>query len=148
MNKHLIKNHRLWIVFTFLKYVCFLVIFYYLVSKNIDWYLIILLSIYPIYSLLKNEKIILEINNSDEEVIISYYSILMGQKELSINLDQIIEIDFYKGLIIKYKSSLGKIIQTYRINAEPWNNLYGQIKDLKLAFQEFQATKEEIKLRN
>ena len=147
MNKHLINNHRLWIVYTFLKYLFLLVVFYYLVSKNIDWYLIILLSIYPIYSLLKNEKIILEINNSDEKVIISYYSILKGQKELIINLDQIIEIDFYKGLVIKYKSSLGKITETYRINAEPWNNIYGQIKDLKLTFQEFQATKEGIKLK-
>ena len=71
------------------------------------------------------------------------YSIFGGRNELNLNMEDIIELDFYRGFVVKYKNSLGKNTETFHLNAEPWNNVYGQIKKLKLAVQELEQKKIE-----
>ncbi|MDP2686835.1 MAG: hypothetical protein Q8O62_06410 [Aequorivita sp.] len=88
------------------------------------------------YNLFKRNKILLEIDLNDKIVIIRSYSILNGKKELNLKIDDIIEIDFFRGLFIKYKNHNEKTAQSFEINAEPWNSLYGQIRQLKLSVQE------------
>lgn len=86
--------------------------------------------IYPTYLALKRNKIILEINQTNDNVVIESYSVLTGKKKLNLKLDEIIKLDFYKGFVVRYKSANVKLTETFGINAEPWNNIYGQIKQL------------------
>ncbi|WP_343913806.1 hypothetical protein [Aquimarina litoralis] len=85
---------------------------------------------------IKENHILLEINKIDQGFVIISYSIFKGKKELFLNSNDILKVDSYDDLRIRYKSNIGKDSLTLKITAEPWNNLFGQIKSLKLVEQE------------
>ncbi|WP_165148672.1 hypothetical protein [Aequorivita sp. KMM 9714] len=90
------------------------------------------------YLTIKEQKLLLEIDVNGNQISLISYSILGGKKELNLKTSEIIELDHFKGFVVKYKNSFGKKTETFQINAEPWNNIYGQIKILKLAVQELE----------
>lgn len=85
---------------------------------------------------IKENHILLEINRKDQDFKIISYSIFKRKKELILNSKDIIKVDSHDDLRIRYKSNVGKDSIILKITAEPWNNLFGQIKSLKLAEQE------------
>ncbi|AUC74908.1 hypothetical protein [Olleya sp. Bg11-27] len=141
MNDHLIKNLKLSLVWDLLKsFILVSIILYFINSdKPIQWSSLLIYLFFPIYYLFK-KKILLEILKTENGIIIKSYSILNGRKDLNLKISEIIELDHYNGFVIKYKNSLGKNTETFQINAEPWNNIYEQIKSLKLSVQESKQT--------
>jgi uncharacterized protein YvpB len=141
MNNHLIKNHKYSTIKGFvIMLISYAVLVYFF---DIEKYLLIFMAIFIGYSMFKTKKILLEIILNQNSILLHTYSIINGKKEICINLEQIIEIDFDDNLIISYKDEYGKSIETFEINAEPWNNLYSRIKELKLKHQEFEILKKE-----
>jgi hypothetical protein len=145
MNDHLIKNLKISLFWSLLGNFIFggLIIYFINTLKPIEWYAWLIYFIYPTYLMIKEKKILLEIRINGNQISIKSYSIFGGKKELNLNINEIIELDFFRGFVIKYNSSLGKNTETFQINAEPWNNIYGQIKNLKLAVQELRPRKSE-----
>jgi hypothetical protein len=145
MNDHLIKNLKISLFWSLLGnfIISGLIIYFINTFKPIEWYAWLIYLLYPTYLMIKEKKILLEIRINRDEISIESYSLFGGKKELSLNINEIIELDFFRGFVIKYKNSLGKNTETFQINAEPWNNLYGQIKNLKLAVQELELSKTE-----
>lgn len=141
MNDHLIKNLRISLLLNLLGNFLIIALLIYITIGKIEWYTWLLYLIYPTYLMIKEKKILLEINMNKKAISLKSYSIFGGRNELNLNLDEIIELDFYGGFILKYKNSMGKNKETFHLNAEPWNNLYGQIKNLKLAVQEMDKKK-------
>ncbi|WP_299677575.1 hypothetical protein [uncultured Dokdonia sp.] len=143
MNDHLIKNCKIDFLLRFLAslFLVSLLILLFNKIKPTEWYIWLLYLIYPVYSTFNEEKIILEVLMNDENVTIKSYSILKGKKEVTIAIKDIIKIDFFNGFSIKYKNTVGKTKDIFKINAEPWNTLYTQIKTLKLAHQDEQLQK-------
>ncbi len=142
MNDHLIKN--LWISLVkniVANLVLFVIIFYVLKSNTdvlnsnswIEWgaYLLIFG-----YWGIKENHILLEINEKDQGFAVLSYSIFKGKKELILNSKDILKVDSYNDLRIRYKNNVGKNSLILKITAEPWNNLFGQIKSLKLVEQQ------------
>ncbi|SFZ95235.1 hypothetical protein SAMN05428642_1185 [Flaviramulus basaltis] len=143
MNDHLIKNLKISLFWSLLgNFIIGGLIIYFINSlKPIEWYAWLIYLIYPTYLMIKEKKILLGIEINGNEISIKSYSIFGGKKELNLNINEIIELDFFRGFVVKYKNSLGKNTETFQINAEPWNNVYGQIKNLKLAIQELRPEK-------
>lgn len=143
MNDHLIKNLKISLFWGLLgNFIIGGLIIYFINSlKPIEWYAWLIYLIYPTYLMIKEKKILLGIEINGNEISIKSYSIFGGKKELNLNINEIIELDFFRGFVVKYKNSLGKNTETFQINAEPWNNVYGQIKNLKLAIQELRPKK-------
>ncbi|RXR30683.1 hypothetical protein EQG68_11550 [Flavobacterium piscinae] len=112
-------------------------------TGKMEGYTWLIYLIYPTYLMIKGKKILLEIHIDVKKVMLKSYSIFGGRKELNLDINEIVELDFYRGFVIKYKTSLGKKTETFHLNAEPWNNLYGQIKNLKLAVQDMEQNKIE-----
>lgn len=135
MNNHLVKNHNKKTILNFGVMIIIFVVLIYFFPNIFKWYSLLVFAIIFIYNSLKKE-ILLEIILQKETVKIKSYTIINGNKELILNLNEIIELDIFSGFSIRYKNSLGKNNQPYIINAEPWNNIYTQIKNLKLALQE------------
>lgn len=143
MNNHLIKNFKISLLLSWIRTIVFLgaILYFTTLLESVeptewyDWFLWSLFLIFGIYSSTKKTKILLEIGVNENEISIISYSILKGKKEINLNVKEIIEIDCYNGLEIKFKNAEGKWTESYEINAEPWNNIYGQIKSLKLAVQ-------------
>ncbi|GAA0728507.1 hypothetical protein GCM10009430_37740 [Aquimarina litoralis] len=142
MNDHLIKNLWISLVKNIVANLVLLLIIFYTLKSNtdflnsnnwIEWgaYLLIFG-----YWGIKENHILLEINKIDQGFVIISYSIFKGKKELFLNSNDILKVDSYDDLRIRYKSNIGKDSLTLKITAEPWNNLFGQIKSLKLVEQE------------
>ncbi|XMO86514.1 hypothetical protein AAFN75_17150 [Algibacter sp. AS12] len=147
MNDHLIKNLKLKVFWNLFWNILIFSGVLYLINSNtdmdMDWYSIPLILFFSIFYLFKDNKIILEILQNHDEITIISYSIIKGRKKLILNINEIIKLDFYKGFVIKYKNSSIKTTETFQINAEPWNNIYEQIKRLKLKVQDFEKQKKE-----
>ena len=141
MNDHLIKKLKISVLRTFLGNFIFGGLLIYLCNRiePFEWYFWLLCLVYPTYSMLKAEKIILEVLKTENDFTIISYAILQGKKELKLNINDIVLLDFFRGFIIKHKTIYGKKDEVYQINAEPWNSIYGQIKELKLAEQELKT---------
>ncbi|OEJ98750.1 hypothetical protein A8C32_06015 [Flavivirga aquatica] len=140
MNDHLIKNLRISLIKSLFGSLILGGLFFYSI-KPTEWYYGFLYLIYPLYLTIKQRKIILEIKNELGNVKIDSYSIIRGKQELNLNISEIIELDFFNGFVIKYKDRYGKTTETYEINAEPWNNIFEQIKYLKITFQELEKNR-------
>ncbi|NGX84318.1 hypothetical protein G3A46_08325 [Aequorivita sp. KMM 9714] len=140
MNDHLIHNLKISIIWRLLVNIITvgLIIYLFNTVKRIEWYTWLILLIYPMYLTIKEQKLLLEIDVNGNQISLISYSILGGKKELNLKTSEIIELDHFKGFVVKYKNSFGKKTETFQINAEPWNNIYGQIKILKLAVQELE----------
>jgi hypothetical protein len=135
MNNHLIKNFRNSIILNYIiALFIFGAIYYFFKTDSIPAALGFLIVF--AYNLFKRTKVLLEIKLNDKIVIITHYSIFSGKKELNLKIDDIIEMDYFIGLLIKYKTNNEIATQSFEINAEPWNSLFGQIKELKLSVQE------------
>ncbi|MDG5493019.1 hypothetical protein [Psychroserpens sp. SPM9] len=143
MNDHLIKNLKLSLFWSLIGNFIIggLLLYFINTFKPIEWYAWLIYLVYPTYLMVREKKILLEIVINRDDINIKSYSLFGGKKELSLNINEIIELDFFRGFVIKYKNALGKNTETFQINAEPWNNLYGQIKDLKLAVQKLELSK-------
>jgi len=142
MNDHLITNFWISLIKKILlNLISFIIIFYLFkyntdILNSYDWiqwgaYLMII-GFWGI----KENHILLEINRKDQDFKIISYSIFKRKKELILNSKDIIKVDSHDDLRIRYKSNVGKDSIILKITAEPWNNLFGQIKSLKLAEQE------------
>jgi hypothetical protein len=143
MNDHLIKNLWISLLWSLLGSIIIisLALFFINTLRPIEWYKWIFVFAYPGYLMLKSKNIILSIDIIENEVQLKSFSILGGKKDLNLKLDEIIKLDFYRGLKIQYKTDYGKTTETFLLNAEPWNSLYGQIKALKLATQDLKQNK-------
>jgi len=137
MNDHLIRKLKISLVWSLLEefLIGSILIYFFNSIQPIESYVWLIFLIYPVYSMLKANKIILEIIKIENDFIVKSYSLFKGKQELKLNINDIIELDFFREFLIKYKSSEGNIKDVFQINAEPWNTIYGQIKQLKLAEQ-------------
>jgi len=134
MNEQLIKKHKNTITKNFIIVIISFSVLFYIYSQSIITIILLVFSI--AYGLIKKTKILLEIREDENVIYFISYSIFNGIKERNLKLKQIEKIEFDKELIITYRGEYGKVIDTYNLNAEPWNNLYVQIKKLKLQHQE------------
>ena len=137
MNEHLIKKLRISVLLNFLVSIVVVGVFCYLIKDN-EWYTGFYYLIQPTYLTFTGRKILLEIDEDSGSINIGSYSVLTGKRTFTIDINEIIELDFFRGFVVKYKNSKGKTTETFEINAEPWNTIYGQIKQLKLNFQDIE----------
>ncbi len=134
MNKYLIKKYRINII-RLLSLIVISTIFL-VYSCEVNIFTVTLLDIVILYSTFNIQGILLEIRYNENKVLLMSYSIIRGKKEFELELDKIIDVDYDGNFILTYKDDYGKDIEKYELNAEPWNNLYSQIKQLKLNIQE------------
>ena len=139
-KKHLIKNYKIDLLKGKIIELIIIggVLFYFFAIDSED-NVILIGSITLLFSAIRDirTKIILGIESNSKEFTIFYYSLFKGEKTLQVRYEDLVDVDYKNDLKIKYKEYPGKAIQNFKINAEPWNNLYEQIKRFKLYSQDY-----------
>ena len=137
MNDHLISNCKKRTILN-LFFTLLIGITYYYFFQPIEWAILIFAVTAGVYNSLRR-SILLGIVVDQQDITIENYNFLKGKKKFKPTQDELLGLDFYgNDISLKYKRGNVSLTKTYQITAEPWNDLYGQIKKLKLKIQELE----------
>lgn len=111
---------------------------------------LLLLFVYPIPFLIieLKKKTLIQLNITENEVIITFFSILTGKKTYAFGVEDLIDVyaESTNYIALEYNSIMGKnfngktwksnVKNKYKIIAEPWDNIYTDLKKLKAIINE------------
>lgn len=104
---------------------------------------LIIISFGSLFKVIK-AKVIFDLQKDNNQYLFVNYSLLNGLEELKLKREEIIRIDFIRNnLIIKYEDYPGGLEKKFEIVAEPWDEIYIQIRSFKLDIEEFKKEDKE-----